>query len=278
VNESSEENSPRHCLGQGLSGRFIRKFQRSENLSEGTNMNSNAFRTATLALAITVAACAGAKTTSQVDQTSIANARPDAVVIYPFAVNPSEVTLNQGIFNRAYRDMSGTNQTAEEQQIADQTAQNLCVRVAANLTQKGISASCMNRGIPPTGNNVLIVDGQFTDINEGNRLRRLVVGLGAGQSTLDTAVQGYQKTAEGSQQILDFTTHADSGYMPGAGVTGPAGAAAGGAVAAATLGANLAAGGIKTATSSTGFLADKTVSQITDQISSYYARQGWGGV
>lgn len=244
-------------------------------------MNSNTSRTmffsSLFSFAIIAAGCAGAKVADQSQQAPITSTRPDAVVIYPFAVSPSEVTLNQGFFQREYREMSGKDQTAEELQIADQTAHNVCVQVATNLTAKGITATCMNRGVPPSGNNVVIIDGQFTDINEGNRLRRMVVGLGAGQSTLDTAVQAVQKTPEGTRQLTEFNTHADSGYMPGAGVTGPAGAAAGGATAAASLGVNLAAGGVKNFTSSTGFLADKTAKQVGDQISSYYANQGWGG-
>jgi len=241
-------------------------------------MKFGIFRPGVLLLALVAAGCAGAQVSSQSTQAPVTNARPDSVAIYPFAVSPSEVTLNQSVFQRAYRQVSGTDQTADQLQIADQTAQNICVQLAAELTKKGITAACLSRGTPPAGNNVLIVDGEFTDINEGNRLRRMVIGLGAGQSTLDTSVQAYQKTQDGTQQLMDFNTHADSGYMPGVGITGPAGAAAGGATAAATLGANVAASGVKNVTSSTGFLADKTVKQITDQLSSYYAQQGWGGL
>jgi hypothetical protein len=239
-------------------------------------MKSTTLKPMLLSFAIIAAGCAGAKVTGQSDQASIANVRPSAVVIYPFAVSASEVTMNQGFFQKAYVAMSGTDQTEQQLQLADQTAQNVCVQVAANLTNKGITTTCMNRGTPPTGSNVLIIDGNFTDINEGNRLRRMVIGLGAGQSTLDTVVQAYQKTDQGSQQLMDFSTHADSGYMPGAGVTGPAGAAAGGATAAASLAVNVAAGGVKNVTSSTGFLADKTTTQIVDQVNGYYAKQGWG--
>ena len=229
-------------------------------------------------LAIIAAGCAGAQVTQQSSQTSIANARPSAVIVYPFAVNPSEVTMNQGFFQKAYVTMSGANQADQQVQLADQTAQNVCVRVAANLTSKGITTTCLGRGTPPTGSNVLIIDGSFTDISEGNRLRRMVIGMGAGQSKLDTTVQAYQKTDEGAQQVMDFSTSADSGYMPGAGITGPAGAAAGGATAAASLAVNVAAGGVKNVTSSTGYLADKTTTQIVDQVSAYYTKQGWGGV
>ena len=245
-------------------------------------MNSSTSRTMLLSslfsFAIVAAGCAGANVTQQSSQAPIVNARPSAIFIYPFAVSPSEVSMNSGIFNRAYVAMSGTNQTDQQIQLADQTAQNVCVRVATNLTSKGLTATCLNRGTPPNGSNVLIIDGNFTDINEGNRLRRMVIGLGAGQSTLDTVVQAYQKSEDGTQQVMDFSTHADSGYMPGAGITGPAGAAAGGATAAASLAVNVAAGGVKNITSSTGYLADKTTTQIVDQVSAYYSKQGWGGV
>src|SRR5262249_10576808 len=71
-------------------------------------------------------------------------------------------------------------------------------------------------------------DGQFTDINEGNKLRRLVVGLGMGQSQVDANVQVYQVVNGTKTQIMDFKTHADSGKMPGALIMGAPGAAVGG--------------------------------------------------
>jgi len=226
-------------------------------------------------LAVSILGCAGAQVTQQSSAAPVTNSRPSQVFVYPFAVNASDVSLNSGFFQAAYRQMSDDNPTDQQAQIAHQTAQNICIQVAADLTQKGINSTCLQRGVPPTGSNVLILDGQFTDISEGNRLRRMVIGLGSGQSKVDTVVQVIQKTDQGSTEILDFETTADSGYMPGAGITGPAGAAAGGATAAASLGVNLAAGGVKTYTSSTGYLADKTTTQIVDLVGNYYNRQGW---
>ncbi len=228
-----------------------------------------------LALAVATLGCSGAQVTQQSSAAPIVNARPSRIIVYPFAVSTADVSLNSSIFQVAYRNMSDEDETAQQAQIAHQTAQNICIQVAADLTQKGITATCLQRGAPPTGNNVLILDGQFTDISEGNKLRRMVIGLGAGQSKLDTVVQVIQKTDQGSTEVLDFSTSADSGYMPGAGVTGPAGAAAGGAAAAASLGVNLAAGGVKNYTSSTGYLVGKTTDQIVELVVSYYNRQGW---
>ena len=238
-------------------------------------MKSNTLRKMCALLAIAAFGCAGAQVTQQSSAAPISTTAPTAVVIYPFAVNASDVSLNSSIFQVAYRNLSDSNTNAEQLQLAHQTAQNICVQVAANLTQKGITTTCLQRGVPPTGSNVLIRDGEFTDISEGNRLRRMVIGLGAGASKVDTVVQVIQKTDQGSTEIIDFATSADSGYMPGAGITGPAGAAAGGATAAATLGVNVAAGGVKNVTSSTGYLVDKTTDQIVQQVVNYYNRQGW---
>ena len=228
-----------------------------------------------LVLALAPFGCAGAQTTQQSTAAPITTTQPTAVVVYPFAVNASDVSLNSSIFQVAYRNMSGENQNDQQVAVAHQTAQSICAKVATDLTQKGIATTCLQRGAVPPGNNVLVLDGQFTDINEGNRLRRMVIGLGVGASTLDSTVQVIQKTDQGSSELLDFSTHADSGYMPGAGVTGPAGAAAGGAAAAATLAVNVAAGGVKTYTSSTSYLVDKTSDQIVQLVVNYYNRQGW---
>lgn len=228
-----------------------------------------------LLLPITLSACAAAKVANETQNAPAATAtRPDQIVIYPFAVNATDVMLNQSIVQRAYRNVSGEDQSASQQKVATETASNVCESVAANLTAKGYKAVCLHRGTPAAGSNSLIVDGEFTDISEGNRLRRLVVGFGAGASTLDTSVHVYQRAGDASAPLIDFNTHADSGKMPGAAIMGPAGAAAGGS-AAVVVGANAAAGGVKSYTSATAFLADKTASQITDTITQYYANQGW---
>ena len=48
-----------------------------------------------------------------------------------------------------------------------------------------------------------------------------------------------------------------------------------GAAAAASLGVNIAAGGLKNVTSSAGYLVDKTTDEIVWQVINYYNRQGW---
>ncbi|HEY2108024.1 MAG TPA: DUF4410 domain-containing protein [Candidatus Binataceae bacterium] len=211
----------------------------------------------------------------QMQSEPAASGAPSQIMVFPFATSTADVTLNQGFGARLYRNYTGEDQTASQVQLAQTTAQNICVQVASSLANNGWSAACQQRGTPITGANVLIIDGAFTDISEGNRLQRMVIGLGMGASVVDTQVGLYQYAGGNSTKLLTFTTHADSGKMPGAGITGPAGAAAGGAAAAASIGVNVAAGGIKTVTSSTAYLTDQSAKQIVSQTNNYFSQQGW---
>jgi hypothetical protein len=226
-------------------------------------------------LALMLVGCAGASSQQLAQAPPATNQRPSTIVVYHLAVDSADVTLNQSIVQRAYRDMSDTDETAKARQLALDAAEDICLGVATQLKEKGYNAICQQRGIKTYGDNVLIIDGAFTNISEGNRLRRMVIGLGSGQSAIDTTVNVYQQTSSGIQPIMQFTTHADSGSMPGAAIMGAPGMAAGGSAAAASLGANVAASGVKAHRSSLGFLADKTAEQTVNSITQYYAQQGW---
>ncbi|MGZ6186559.1 MAG: DUF4410 domain-containing protein [Candidatus Binataceae bacterium] len=232
------------------------------------------FRRAYLLGVLVLAGCASAAVTQQAQRAPADYDRPSQIVIYPFAANPAEVTLNQSIIQKAYRGATGDNQNADQLQIAHDTAQAICQQVVSDLTSQGYNAICAQRGTFVAGGNILIVDGALTNISEGNRLRRLVIGFGTGASTLDSNVSMYQRIGGNLNQVLAFSTHADSGKMPGAAVMAPVGVAAGGG-AAAVVGMNAAVGGAKTYSSSTSSLAKKTSDQIVKTVTDYTARAGW---
>jgi Domain of unknown function (DUF4410) len=212
---------------------------------------------------------------AQMQNAPMVSGSPSQIVVFPFATDTADVTLNQGIGARLYRNWSDENEDTGATQLAHGTAQNICVEIASSLANNGWNAACQPRGTPIAAANALVIDGAFTDISEGNRLRRMVIGLGVGASVVDTQVGFYQYSNGTSTQLLTFTTHADSGKMPGAGITGPAGAAAGGTAAAVSLGVNVAAGGVKNITSSTAYLSDQSAKQVINQANNYFSQQGW---
>ena len=77
-------------------------------------MKSRIVRRMYVVLAVATFGCAGAKTTQQSSAAPISTSPPTAVVVYPFAANASDVSLNSGIFQVAYRNMTDSNQGAEE--------------------------------------------------------------------------------------------------------------------------------------------------------------------
>jgi hypothetical protein len=226
-------------------------------------------------LAAALSGCAGASVAPATNSMPISSNRPSTVYVYPFATTASEITLNQGIFQRTYANLTNENESQSQTELADQTAQDLATAMVQELQGLGFSVSQVPRGQQVSGNNALVVDGEFTDINQGNKLRRMVIGLGMGQSTLDTHVYVYQLANGGTQQIMNFTTHADSGSMPGAAIMGAPGAAAGGAAAIASVGANVAAGGVKNYTSGMGNLSKQSADQAVAYMSQYFAGQAW---
>jgi len=228
-----------------------------------------------LALVMAIAGCAGASVQNPQVSAPVVPTAPTQIVVYPFATDPSEVDLNSSIIQKTYRNLSGADQSAQQAQIARDSASNICLIVAASLSQKGYSALCQKRGIPVAGDSLMIVDGAFTDISAGNRLRRTIIGLGAGESVVNTDVQVFHRTSLGSHELLDFATHADSGQMPGVLIMGAPGAAVGGAAAIASLGVNVAASGVKLHRSSLDSLETMTAGQIVNEITQYCKEQGW---
>ncbi len=195
---------------------------------------------------IGLAGCAGASATQQAQQAAASNDYLTKVAVYPFAVDPDEVSLNSGFIQKAYRSVTATNEDEKQAEIAGDVSQSVCLNVAAELTDKGYNAVCLPRGTAPAGENVIIVDGEFNNVSEGNRLRsRTVIGFDVGTSTLGIDVYVIQRTNGTTNQLRQFSTHADSGHMPGVAVTGAPGAAAGGAVAAASMGINMSMSAVK---------------------------------
>jgi hypothetical protein len=225
-------------------------------------------------LAVVITGCASAKVTQRSQTLPAEWTRPRQIVIFPFAVDPSEITLNQSVIQETYRRASGDKESAAQLEIARAIADSVCQQTVSDLNAKGYNSVCAKRGAAIAGDNVLIVVGEFSNISEGNRLRRLVVGLGSGSSTLDTGVSMYQRVAGNFHQLLAFKTHADSGKMPGAAIMAPVGVAAGSG-AAAIVGMNVAAGGAKTYSSTTSSLAKKTSDQIVKTVTDYFVRAGW---
>jgi uncharacterized protein DUF4410 len=193
---------------------------------------------------IAAAGCAKTTVKSQKEVFATGLPTPSVVLVYRFAVDTRDVTENQGFFQQAINSAGSTTEDQRTLEIARQVRQRLAEDFVAQINALGLPAQLATRDtyVPA---NALVIIGNFVDIDEGNRLRRLVIGFGAGGAQVDTQVRVLSPSASGYRSLLEFTTHADSGHIPGPAATMGAGAAAQGAVTGGMVAANAAVTGVK---------------------------------
>jgi Domain of unknown function (DUF4410) len=166
--------------------------------------------------------------------------------------------------------LTGGGDPAEEGQQAIELGHQLADSLAATLVQKiaamGLPAQRISRDqVPPV--DAVAVGGQFVDVDQGNRVRRMAIGFHQGQSRVAAQVQLYRVTGSAAaSQLLDFTAVAESPPLPGAAVTMGAGAAvqvAGAAAGAKELGDTVQRD------------ADHLADTVANDLQSFFAKQGW---
>jgi Domain of unknown function (DUF4410) len=201
--------------------------------------------------------------------------RPDRVLVYDFAVSPDEVSLNSGPLARLRHSMSDKSQTEEELKVGREVASALSGGLVKHISDLGLPAERVS-STQPAMDGTLTIEGQFVSIDEGNRLRRMVIGFGAGNTEVKTMVQVYRGTAHGPHLVQEFETTAAGSKMPGMGPMMGVGAAARGAVglgtAAGASGAARTAGEFRNTVEG---VAERTAAVLAKHLAQFFAAQGW---
>src|SRR5262245_40477650 len=201
--------------------------------------------------------------------------RPQLIVVHDFTSNPGEVHLQSGLIGRVteqIRSAEGTPVAEQEAQLRSQITGTMTAQLVQEIGKLGLPVTSAAAAGAVTGQ-VLSIEGQFLTIDEGNRARRLLIGLGAGASHVRTAVQVFETNGGQHRLVEDFYTKAESSKKPGLAVTGGAGAAVG---AATAVTAGVAAGttvmaGKQDAESD----AKEAAVAVTKELAKFFAAQGW---
>lgn len=221
----------------------------------------------------TVAACSHAGTQTTQSYLGPHMAPPDHVYVAYFSIAPDQVRLDQGIGARLQR--AAGNQPADSlaSKVAHDTQAALAERIADRLRTYGLPAVVGD--YPANSRNDLLIQGQIVAIDQGNRTRRVLIGLGAGKSSIAANTQIYRLTASAPPRFLAaFEGKGDSGRMPGAVETMGAGAVAQRAVASTALtGAAHASGETRHASDSAG--AKALGDEIAGRVAQLAVSQGW---
>lgn len=194
---------------------------------------------AVAATAMLGAGCASAGVTG-IDQTGLMQpVHADVIYVRGFDASAGQVKQDGGLAQKMKTMVAGGSSASATSQTAAEAREQVANEIVRELQAKGLHAVRSDAPVP-AGANALIVDGDFSKIDEGTARRRLLIGLGAGKSEVSAAVRLTYKPANGAPVPLQsFVADADSGHMPGVAETGGVGAAAGHLAMAAGAGAGL---------------------------------------
>jgi hypothetical protein len=228
----------------------------------------------TLALAVAGAGCATTEVTPTANTYRGMLPRPQHILVFPFATSPAEVQLDRSPTAVAAWQAQGISAGSERSDVAHEVAQKLATHLAEKIQAMGLPAEVVWGRVPVREGPTILIDGQFISINEGDRAERVVIGLGAGRSSVRTAVQVTEQLRDGRRLIDQFDVDAMSSRKPGMAETMGAGAAAGNLAASAAV-----SGGVNVGTEIFGANveadAERTASKIANILQSFFVRQGW---
>ncbi len=227
-------------------------------------------RNAVAALALLVGlGCASAKVNPGQRYTEDAPLpQPPVLLVYDFAVSPSDVVQD----SLGSEFSASPTPSSKELQHARKVAATLSDQLVKKLEKRGIRAERADEAtLPPT--NAMVLKGQFVSIDKGSRIKRMVIGFGAGASELRVNVQAYQATAYGLRRIAQAEAETTGSKMPGMAVPVGVGAIAGRAATSAVIsgGMNIVQEVQGRMTGEAGRLADA----IAKRAAAFYKRQGW---
>jgi hypothetical protein len=203
-----------------------------------------------------------------------AQVRPESVYVYAFESTPAQVKLDTGMLQKMKSRLDDTSASQQQADDAAKVREQLADQIVQQLQAMGMHA--LRADSPaPADRTVLIVQGSFESIDAGNRRRRILIGLGAGESQVGTSVQVlYQAAGEAPRLVQRFEASADSGKAPGVMETAGVGAAAGHVATSAAVGGGLHAG---SETNHAGVSADakRLAGSIAKQVAQIEVGHGW---
>jgi hypothetical protein len=184
--------------------------------------------------ALTLTGCGTAKISNRQSVGAIPTTKPTVIYVADFDLDAADIKSEPGLLpmpklpgalGDALPPLPGAPK--DPQKLARELVDSMSTALVKNLTQAGLPARRLTRGaaLPTSG---WLVRGVFTEVNQGNQLRRAVIGFGLGKTDLQVVVDVNDLAHGAPQRFYELSTTADSGKAPGAGPTivlGPVGLA-----------------------------------------------------
>ena len=188
---------------------------------------------AVVLIAICGLGCKTARVTSEHQFAAPLSPKPVMVYVANFELSAQNIKSEEGVLSgrpgpvgRVGQRLSGdtTDPAARARQLVDLMANSL----VKELSKTGLRAVRLQPGVP-FPNQGWLLRGVFTEVDEGNRVRRAMIGFGQGQTDIQVVANVQDLSLGPPKPLYEIATDAASGDKPGAAPTlalGPYGAAA----------------------------------------------------
>jgi hypothetical protein len=188
--------------------------------------------------------------------------KPEKILVYDFAVNPSDVQVDKIQSLRPRHLLTGD---AKPDAIAASASKKYSEELVKDLAKTGIPVEHVAADTEPS-NNAMVIKGAFISLKQGNKTERDTIGMGAGSADVQTNVNVHIKTPSDSVLLSQFQTDTKPAKNAGSAVPVAAGLNPAAAVAKSTVGDRR-----KTVNA----YASKTADAAAKEIIKSMAGQGW---
>jgi Domain of unknown function (DUF4410) len=216
--------------------------------------------------------CASTKITNREILVTGKIPRPATIWVYDFAATAADVPANSALAGEKDLDTAPpqtAEQIAEGMKLGDQIATEL----AAQIRDMGMSAQQASPTTKPQVNDI-VIRGYLLSVEQGSTAMRVMVGFGAGKSSLATMVEGFQMTPTGLRKLGYGTVDAGGNKSPGM-VLGIATFLATKNPAGLIINGGMQAYGAASGSNNVEGRAKATAKEISDVLKKRFQEEGW---
>ena len=244
-----------------------------ERQSGKTNCRRNVTALIACLFALLFAAgCATTKITNREQLVTGPIPRPGTIWVYDFAATAADSPTNSALAGEKDLDTAApqtAGQIAEGMKLGDQIASEL----TAEIRDMGMNAEMASLTTKPQINDI-VIRGYLLSVEQGSTAMRVMVGFGAGKSSLATMVEGFQMTDHGLRKLGYGTVDAGGNKSPGM-VLGIATFLATKNPAGLIINGGVQAYGAASGNNSVEGRAKATAKKIADVLKKRFTDQGW---
>ena len=161
---------------------------------------------------VVVVGCASTKVTRREEYTGPKLARPDRIIVHPFAASQADIPAGSAAVN--HFATHSAPQTADQIATGRKLGAEVAKQLVTEIQQMGLPA-VLSIGQPAPHDGDIVIMGYFVSIDKGSTVKRVVLGFGSGAAELGTEVEGYLMTKQGLRRLGEGKVEAGTGKGPG---------------------------------------------------------------